>query len=110
MNHFTTEEYVEFLVKLKDAIFKILPLYEDENVHLIEYLDSLVHYELVGIKGLLHELPSDKWYLKTVATLMSLQEQVSTNNTTQAQVKREVFKMLHLLEKQLKELGEEYGK
>ena len=110
MIHFTVKEYNEFLVRLKDSIFKILPLYEDENAHLTEYIDSLVNYELIGIKDLVHELPSDKWYLKTGATLVSLQEQVLTNNTTQAQVKREVFKMLHLIEKQLKELGEEYDK
>lgn len=82
-----------FLSSLTGKLFKILPLYEEENVHLSSYIHSL-SIQAEGFASIC-ELASDPDYLSLLGTLNGMQKQVELSNNRKT-VKREVFKMINI--------------
>ena len=80
--------------------FKILPLYEEENENVGDYVNSLVS----EMNGLLEGqyLSQSVSYLSYLATLKGLEGQVKIIDN-QKIVKREVFKCLNLINKLIDE-------
>lgn len=91
--------YREYLIELKNMVFKILPLFEEESNTLDEYLESLCS-ELYGLKYVIVNLPHGEWYVRTLATI----EQIKEDRVSNKKVKKEVFKMLNLIDKQIDQL------
>ena len=69
--------------------FKILPMKEDGEPSLEEYMNSLL-LELIGCEGLMEELNYDSMFMSLIATLQYLID----NDCSTAVVKREVFKSI----------------
>lgn len=84
----------EFLNGLTGSIYKILPLKEDENPFLSEYLDSLV-IQLNGAKETYHELSSSVKYIY----IINIVQYFCNNPFTVKQCKREVFKCIKYIGK-----------
>lgn len=83
-----------FLSGLIGSVYKILPLMEDENSYLSEYLDSL-KIQLNGAKETYPELSSNVQYIYIINTI----EYFCNNNFTLKQCKREVFKCIRNINK-----------
>ena len=106
MTKFTKKEYKLYLSNLIDSVFKILPLYEDENEFLNEYVESLLQFNLSNARELTEDFEVS-WYIETVTTLTNLKENLKNNSDlTHKKVKREVFKLTNLINKELEELGD----
>lgn len=106
MTKFTEREYRLYLSNLIDSVFKILPLYEDKNEFLDEYVESLLQFNLSNARELTEDFEVS-WYIETVTTLTNLKENLKNNSDlTHKKVKREVFKLTNLINKELEELGD----
>lgn len=106
MTKFTEREYKLYLSNLIDSVFKILPLYEDKNEFLDEYVESLLQFNLSNARELTEDFEVS-WYIETVTTLTNLKENLKNNSDlTHKKVKREVFKLTNLIHKELTELGD----
>jgi hypothetical protein len=83
---------------LKNRIFKILPLYEEENIGVSKYIHSLL-FELGGVENLIEELNGDVEFISLLATLESLYDESLIGRNNCPLVKREVFKCINIIER-----------
>jgi len=83
-----------YLSKLVDQFFKILPIKEEGEPSLNEFMRSL-QAELLGFKGLMAEIGNDSMYL----TLLSILQYLIENDCDVPVVKREVFKAISICKK-----------
>ena len=95
----TEHSYREYLINLKDNIFKILPLYEEKSDTLVDYLSSLL-FKLEGMKHVIDELPHDIWYVDTLNVLQGILH-LEADWGKHKLVKSEVFCILRLIDKQI---------
>lgn len=98
----TKKTYRNYLIELKNMIFKVLPLYEEESETLNEYLSSLCD-ELYGLRNVIDDLPHGEWYVRTISTLEHINEE-PLDYSNSKKLKKEVFKMLSLIDKQIDQL------
>lgn len=98
----TLSSYRNYLISLKDMIFKVLPLYEEKSETFDEYLDSL-YFELCGLAYVIEDLPHEVWYVKTIANLEAISYELSRFDDVR-RVKKEVFNILKLIDKQIDQL------
>lgn len=105
MKKFTDKEYESYLKELISSVFKILPLYEDKNEYLKQYITSVINYDIQGSYELIQDFKYCQWYNKTLTTLNGLKKTVELSDTTHAEVRAEVFKITNLLSQTIKELG-----
>lgn len=82
----------------KSRVFKILPLLEENNEGLYQYIDSLL-FELYGIQYVIEAVKESYPYLSVLATLESLLDEIIVNNREHIFIRSEVFKMMTLLER-----------
>ena len=83
---------LSFINSLTDKTFKILPLYEEKNIFLFEHLDSL-RVDLLGGTETFTVLESNQKYI----TLINIIQYMLNNEFTHKQCKREVFKMISII-------------
>jgi hypothetical protein len=99
MNKLSKSDYRAHLIELKDIVFKVLPLYEEENEHLHDYIESLL-VELYGLRKPIGDLPHKAWYIRSISTLEQLK--IETNSFgNQPLFKKEIFKILNMIDKQI---------
>jgi DUF1009 family protein len=90
--------FERYLGNLVDRIYKILPLYEEQNEGLFKYIQSLV-FELNGFHYVVNNGLSYH-YLSLMATLESLSdESLLSDKENKEEVKREVFKCIDITKK-----------
>lgn len=87
-----------YFLEFKNNIFKILPLYEENNPYLCSYIDSLL-FELNGVCEVYKQLKNNKNYISLCAILESLYDEALVMDENHEIVKREVFKCIRILEK-----------
>lgn len=87
-----------YLEMTKSRVFKILPLLEENNEGLYQYIDSLL-FELYGIQYVIKDVKGSYPYLSVLATLESMLDETITNNREHLFIRSEVFKMMTLLER-----------
>lgn len=100
----TLVEYQDYLTDLKSAVFKILPLYEESNEYLIDYIDDVID-EVIYVKVIISELPHAVWYVKTLTNLVSLKVKVSSDNHNA--VKKKVLNTINMIQKESQLLNKE---
>ncbi len=84
----------DFLNNIIGCVYKVLPLKEEQNSYLPEYIDSL----LIQLKGALVTYPSLSSNTKYIAIINSIQY-FSNNEFTNKQCKREIFKCIDNIKK-----------
>lgn len=94
---------VTYINTLTNKIFKILPLTEECNPYLLDYLDS-IHIELVGGLSTFPKLKTIDEYIVLVNTI----EYFKNNKLTHKQYKREIFKMIDCIAKLKDIVGDKY--
>lgn len=78
-----------------NSVFKILPLYEEENVGVEVYIKSLL-FELYGLDTVI-EIVYSYEYLSLLSTLESVKAEVSKIDCEKSTIKREVFKCINII-------------
>lgn len=99
MTNISEKDYRNYLIQLKDRVWKILPMYEEKNETIEDYIES-VSFELFGLRKLIGDLPHGIWYVKSLATLKQLKVEVALIDR-QRIVKKEIFKILNTIDKQI---------
>ncbi len=89
------DKLVVYLNTLVNSVFKILPLYEEENVGVITYIESLL-FELYGLDKAV-EVKHGHEYISLLAILESVRMEVSKKKSKKQTVKREVFKCINVI-------------
>jgi lipid II:glycine glycyltransferase (peptidoglycan interpeptide bridge formation enzyme) len=89
--------FKEYISNLVDRIYKILPLYEEQNEGLFKNIQSLI-YELNGLTHVI-EGCLDSEYLTLLATLESLSDDALVMDDNKEVVRREVFKCINIVKK-----------
>lgn len=89
-------QYFDYLI---DKIFKILPLFEEQNKGLSQNIDSLVDYELKGLQIYLIEMGKSNDFTSLLLTLKSLSQHISDDKMDHKELRREVFKCITIVRK-----------
>lgn len=87
------KDYLNYMI---NCIFKILPLKEEDNKGLKEYLDSVL-IQVLGSIETYPELSDNQKYVSIINTLYYLKN----NDFTTKQCKRETFKCINILQEMI---------
>lgn len=90
--------FFSYLETLKNRLFKIIPLFEENNEGIYKYIDSLL-FELGGMIYVVKELKNNSMFLSLIATLESLLDESLAGEYNISLVRREVFRCLNIVEK-----------
>lgn len=101
MNAIPTGAFKCYLEALINKVYKILPMYEEENKNLRSYLQSLER-EMSGCYQLYKSVCDDAQFL----SLISIVSYLHTEEYTQQVCKQEVFKAIHIIEGMVERTGE----
>lgn len=100
--------YVNHLQDIKSSIFKILPLCEENNKYIDNYLGSLIH-ELRGMPSTHEDIFNQEltsWYVKVMSNLYAFYEDYTVAELHSKdgieRVRSIVFTMLSLIDKEIR--------
>ena len=93
-----------YLNSVVNSVFKILPLYEEKNVGVETYVESLI-FELDGLQDVI-AIDGSYEYISLLSTLASVKKEVSKEDSKKAIVKREVFKCINIIKNMVGKLEE----
>lgn len=93
-----------YLNSVINSVFKILPLYEEKNVGVITYVESLL-FELYGLEEAI-DMEHSYEYVSLLSTLESVKKEVSKTESKKSVVKREVFKCINIIKNMVGKLEE----
>lgn len=94
-----------YLETLKNRLFKIIPLFEENNEGIYKYIDSLL-FELCGMIYVVEGFKDNGIFLSLIATLESLLDESLAVDYDIPLIRREVFKCLSIIEKLQQKVGE----
>ncbi|AKQ08531.1 hypothetical protein PQE66_gp216 [Bacillus phage PBC2] len=98
------EKLVVYLNSVVNSVFKILPLYEEQNVGVGVYVESLL-FELHGLQDAV-EIKHGYEYISLLSTLESVRKEMEKENSRKATVKREIFKCINIIKNMVGKLEE----
>lgn len=93
---------LDYFNLLVDAIFKILPLYEEDNEGLYSYIDSMIF----NLKSLEKVVGKDNGYkyITILLILNSIKDEVLKDSSEHKVIKREVFKCIGIVKEIVKNI------
>lgn len=80
---------------LINSVFKILPLYEEKNIGIKTYVESLL-FELYGLDKVI-KIEDSNEYITLLSTLESVKKEITKNDSEKKVIKREVFKCISIV-------------
>lgn len=89
--------FQSYLENLKNRIFKILPLIEENNDGISKYTNSLL-FELSGVGHVIEGIENDHYYISLLATLERVSEELIAPDVDLNCVRSEVLKCLNIIE------------
>jgi hypothetical protein len=98
------DKLIVYLNTIVNSVFKILPLFEEQNIGVKTYLESLL-FELYGLEEVV-EIEHSYEYISLLSTLESVKKEVSNEESKKAVVKREVFKCINIIKNMVGKLEE----
>lgn len=98
------KKLIIYLNTIVNSVFKILPLYEEQNVGVITYIESLI-FELDGLQDVITVKYSYE-YLSLLSNLASIKKEVEKNDSSKLVIKREVFKCINIIKNMVGKLEE----
>ena len=98
------ERLVVYLNKVVHSVFKILPLYEEQNEGVKTYIESLL-FELYGLENTIAMKHSYE-YLSLLSTLESVKDEISKEDSKKKVIKRELFKCINIIKNMIGKLEE----
>lgn len=86
--------YRNYLIDLKDDVYKVLCLYEEKSETFDDYLHSLI-FEIKNLKYVIDDdLPHRLWYIKTLTKLEGI-ARLESNWDSHKLVKKEVLDIMN---------------
>lgn len=98
------EMLIIYLNSIVNSVFKILPLYEEQNFGVEIYVESLL-FELYGLEESV-EIEHSYEYISLLSTLESVKREVSKDDSKKSIIKREVFKCINIIKNMVGKLEE----
>ena len=98
------EKLVIYLDASINSIFKILPLYEEQNLGVHVYIESLL-FELYGLDDSV-SIENSYEYISLLSNLESIKKEVLREGSKKAVIKREVFKCINIIKNMIIKLEE----
>jgi len=99
-----SEKLVVYLNSVVNSVFKILPLYEEQNVGVEKYVESLL-FELDGLQDVI-AINHSAEYISLMSNLASVKKEVAKSDSKKSVVKREVFKCINIIKNMVGKLEE----
>lgn len=93
-----------YLNSIVNSVFKILPLYEEQNVGVETYVESLI-FELDGLQEVI-AIEHSYEYISLLSTLASVKKEVAKESSKKSVIKREVFKCINIIKNMVGKLEE----
>lgn len=89
------ESLIIYLEALVNSVFKILPLYEEKNIGINSYIDSLLSelFELDKVIVITHGYE----YISLLASISAVRTEIQKKNSNKPIIKREVFKCINIV-------------
>jgi len=97
-------EYRDYLKTIQGVIFQILPLYEDRNKFLVNYVSD-TYSEVEHVLDIIDIMPNGAWYPSALSGLRILKKEVAKENNHYA-VKKKVLHLTGLIQKQIESIEE----
>lgn len=101
---YNNQKLIIYLNSIVNSVFKILPLYEEHNVGIETYVESLI-FELSGLEKVVAIEHSAEYY-SLLATLESIKEEIPKEHSKKSVIKREVFKCINTIKNMIGKLEE----
>lgn len=98
------KKLITYLNSVVNSVFKILPLYEEQNVGVSTYIESLI-FELDGLQDVV-SIKHSYEYISLLSTLSSVGKEVVKADSKKPIVKREVFKCINIIKNMVGKLEE----
>lgn len=99
-----SQKLVIYLNSLVNNVFKILPLYEENNMGVSIYVESLL-FELYGLEHSV-DIDNSSEYISLLSNLESVKLEISRENSRKPTVKREIFKCINIIKNMVGKLEE----
>lgn len=93
-----------YLESSVNSIFKILPLYEEQNVGVATYIESLI-FELDGLQYVV-AIEHSYEYMSLLSILASVKKEAEKEDSRKPVIKREVFKCINIIKNMVGKLEE----
>lgn len=100
-----TEMTIKYLNASVNGIYKILPLYEEKNIGVDTYVESLLFTLYSLDKAVL--LPFGHEYITVLATLESIKREIVNPESDHSVIKREIFKCINIVKNIVAKLKED---
>ena len=98
------EKLVIYLNSIVNSVFKILPLWEEKNVGVQTYIESLI-FELDGLQDVV-SIEHSAEYISLLSNLASVKKEIAKGNSKKQVIKREVFKCINIVKNMVGKLEE----
>lgn len=98
------EKLIIYLNSVVNSVFKILPLWEEKNVGVDVYVESLI-FELNGLEEAI-EIKHSYEYISLLSNLQSVKREVLKEDSKKSIIKREVFKCINIIKNMVGKLEE----
>lgn len=98
------EKLISYLNTVVNSVFKILPLYEEKNIGVASYIESLL-FELYGLEEAVTVSHSYE-YISLLSTLESIKKEIKSDDGKKQTIKREVFKCINIIKNMVGKLEE----
>lgn len=98
------EKLITYLNSVVNSVFKILPLYEENNIGIETYVESLL-FELYGLDKVI-DVKNSYEYISLLSTLESVKVEVARKDSKKSVVKREIFKCINIVKNMVAKLEE----
>jgi hypothetical protein len=95
---------ISYLNSTVNSVFKILPLYEEKNIGVKTYIESLL-FDLDSYEDVVKHNQNAE-YVQLMLALNSLKKEVARENSQRSIVKREVFKCINVIKNMISKLEE----
>lgn len=101
---YDNEKLIAYLTSIVNSVFKILPLFEEQNIGVEKYLESLL-FELYGLEKSV-SIEHSYEYISLLSTLESVKNEIQKEDSKKSVVKREVFKCINIIKNMIGKLEE----
>ena|SRR5690606_27125006 len=102
------DKLIIYLKNTVNGIYKILPLFEEKNIGVDTYVDSLL-FTLYSLDEVVDVKYGDE-YITVLATLESVKKEIVKPGANHSVVKREIFKSINIVKNMIDKLEGEKQK
>lgn len=97
-----SQTYKRYLFRLKDKVFKVIPLYQEQSPTIDKYIDAIC-FDLYGLNYTMEEMYEERWYVTTLNVLECVRWEYGDFRDFQV-VRSQLLNLLNIIDREIKEL------